>query len=68
MPFGMTPGAAAGEAHHSAATGMSMGHSPEGMQGHDGKAGLATCSMACAPAYRGRDPIGTMAFVRVKLD
>jgi hypothetical protein len=48
MPFGMAP-VNAGTAHQAMA-GMPAGHCPEQSSGHERKAGIAECTMACAAA------------------
>ena len=49
MPFGMasTP---AGTSHHAMMTDVSSKHCPDQGSGHDGKGGIAECTMACAAA------------------
>jgi len=49
MPFGMTP-APASQPHHTTMTGMATGHCPDQGSGHQGKGGIAECTMACAAA------------------
>ena len=47
MPLGMAP-AQASSAQHSPAASMPMSHCPEQSDRHDGKSGIAECTMACA--------------------
>ena len=48
MPLGMAP-VNAGAAHQAMA-GMPAGHCPDQSSGHERKAGIAECTMACAAA------------------
>lgn len=47
MPLGMTPAVAVPLGSHAT---MPVGHCPEPMPGHEKKAGLAECTMACSVA------------------
>jgi hypothetical protein len=48
MPLGMSPAAAA-PVHHETAAGMPS-HCPDQLPGHEKRAGIAECTMACAAA------------------